>query len=275
MSVDRLDNDGLLFDEFKISFDATSSSVVSTSSETITHTDHGFVTGDSVKYFKGVIGSAIGGLVEGTEYFVIRMDNNILKLAASYSNAISGTPIDITSVASAGTAHILTKSNSILFKIFQGNYPVGSVYANKSSSANPNTYLSGGGHAVWSSIIGRVIVGVGAGSDGTDSVNFGEDTTGGEYNHTLSQAEMNHNHQWNKTESDSGGSDNFIDMKSVSNSTEDSTFDGSGNKLLYSDRFEMRQNTFTSANRGLTDGTVTAHNNIQPYQTAYMWERTA
>ena len=175
MSVDRLDNDGLLFDEFKISFDATSSSVVSTTTETITHTNHGFVTGDPVKYFVGVSGSAIGGLVNGTEYFVIRMDNNILKLSSSYSNAVSGTPIDITSVASAGTAHILTKSNSILFKVFEGNYPVGSIYANKSSSANPNTYLSGGGHAVWSSIVGRVIVGVGAGSDGTDSVNFSED----------------------------------------------------------------------------------------------------
>ena len=247
MSVDRLDNDGLLFDEFKISFDATSSSVVSTTTETITHTNHGFVTGDPVKYFVGVSGSAIGGLVNGTEYFVIRMDNNILKLSSSYSNAVSGTPIDITSVASAGTAHILTKSNSILFKVFEGNYPVGSIYANKSSSANPNTYLSGGGHAVWSSIVGRVIVGVGAGSDGTDSVNFSEDETGGAYKHALTEAELAaHTHNFTR-ENPRGSGPNGS---------------GDGSSSFFTD---------TTQSTGSGD----AHNNIQPYQTAYMWERTA
>ena len=277
MPVDRLDNDGLLFDEFKISFDATSSSVVSTSSETITHTDHGFVTGDSVKYFKGVSGSAIGGLVEGTEYFVIRMDNNILKLAASYSNAISGTPIDITSVASGGTAHILTKSNSILFKIFQGNYPVGSVYVNKSSSANPNTYLSGGGHAVWSSIIGRVIVGVGAGSDGTDSINFGEDTTGGKYNHTLDIDEMpSHRHQFKDNE---GNPYNAISDNNL-RGTVTGVVDSQGPRETGNDT-GVTQTRFAGGSGSDSDGDLASagatqsHNNIQPYQTAYMWERTA
>lgn len=98
---------------------------------------------------------------------------------------------------------------------------------------------------------------------------------GGASNHVLSQAEMNHNHQWNKTESDSGGFDRFIEMDGVSNSSEDSTFDESGNKLLYTDQYEMRQNTYTSANRGLTGGTITAHNNLQPYITTYIWKRTA
>jgi hypothetical protein len=64
-------------------------------------------------------------------------------------------------------------------------------------------------------------------------------------------------------------------MDGVSNNTEDSTFDSSGNKMLYSDQYEMRQNTYTSANRALTNGTVTGHNNIQPYITVYMWKRTA
>ena len=104
---------------------------------------------------------------------------------------------------------------------------------------------------------------------------FDAGDTGGASNHVLSQAEMNHNHQWNKTESDSGGFDRFIEMDGVSNSSEDSTFDASGNKLLYTDQFEMRQNTFTSANIGLTNGTVTAHNNLQPYITTYIWKRTA
>ena len=104
---------------------------------------------------------------------------------------------------------------------------------------------------------------------------FDAGDTGGASNHRLSQAEMKHNHQWNKTESDGGASDNFIEMDRVSNSLEDSTFDESGDKLLYTDQFEMRQNTFTSANRGLTDGTVTPHNNLQPYITTYIWKRTA
>ena len=104
---------------------------------------------------------------------------------------------------------------------------------------------------------------------------FDAGDTGGASNHVLSQAEMNHNHQWNKTESDSGGFDRFIEMDGVSNSSEDSTFDASGNKLLYTDQFEMRQNTFTSANIGLTNGTVTAHKNLQPYITTYIRKRTA
>lgn len=98
---------------------------------------------------------------------------------------------------------------------------------------------------------------------------------GGAANHVLTQAEMNHNHQWNTKETGSYAWRNFIDMDRVQNSTEDSTFDSVGGKLLYNDQFELRQNTYTSINRVLANDPVTDHNNTQPYIVSYIWKRTA
>ncbi len=161
-----------------------------------------------------------------------------------------------------------------LKNIFNIVYPVDSIFIS-TSNADPATIYGG----TWAAFgAGRTLVGVGTGTDSnSESVVFStSEATAGEYNHTLTQAEINHNHQWNKKESDASNSfDRFIKMDGVSNNTEDSTFDSSGNKMLYSDQYEMRQNTYTSANRALTNGTVTGHNNIQPYITVYMWKRTA
>ena len=85
------------------SFDGSSSSVVSTSDNTITHLGHRLVQGQRVTYTDGT-GSAIGGLTDGTVYFVIINDANSFKLASSASNAAAGTAINLTSVGS-GTSH--------------------------------------------------------------------------------------------------------------------------------------------------------------------------
>ena len=161
-----------------------------------------------------------------------------------------------------------------LKNIFNLIYPVDSIFIS-TSSADPATIYGGS----WTAFgAGRTLVGVGTGTDSNSEskVFSASEATAGEYNHTLTQGEMSHNHQWNKKESDGSNThDNFIKMDRVSNNLEDSTFDDAGNKLNYSDEYEMRQNTYTSANRGLTGGTVTGHNNIQPYITVYMWKRTA
>ena len=88
------------------SFDGSSSSVVSTSDNTITHIGHRLVQGQRVTYTDGT-GSAIGGLTDGTVYFVIMNDANSFKLASSASNAAAGTGINLTSVGS-GTDHTIT-----------------------------------------------------------------------------------------------------------------------------------------------------------------------
>ena len=89
---------------FTVTFDATDSDVVSISGDTLTFSNHRFVTGQKVTYNDGG-GTAIGGLSDGS-YFIIKEDQNTIKLASSASNATSGTAIDLTSGA-AGGSHTL------------------------------------------------------------------------------------------------------------------------------------------------------------------------
>lgn len=65
-------------------------------------------------------------------------------------------------------------------------YPVGSVYISLTST-NPGTYLKG----TWEQFAqGRTLVGVGDGSDGTNTQSFAVDDTGGEYKHLLTKKEL-------------------------------------------------------------------------------------
>ena len=91
---------------FTLTFDATDTDVVSISGDTLTFNNHRFVNLQRVTYADGG-GTAIGGLTDGTAYFIIKVDQNTIKLATSSSNAAAGTAIDLTSGA-AGTSHTLT-----------------------------------------------------------------------------------------------------------------------------------------------------------------------
>ena len=90
-----------LFDPRETSFTA-SSGTVNTTNNTIQISSHGLKTFDRAKYNINS-NTAIGGLSDGTEYFVIKVDNNNIKLATNYSNALSGTPISLTSVTGSTT----------------------------------------------------------------------------------------------------------------------------------------------------------------------------
>ena len=89
---------------FTLTFDATDTSVVSISADTLTFRNHRFLTGQRVTYNDGG-GTAIGGLADGV-YFIIKVDQNTIKLASSASNAASSTAINLTSGA-AGGSHTL------------------------------------------------------------------------------------------------------------------------------------------------------------------------
>ena len=91
---------------FTLTFDATDTDVVSISGNTLFFRNHRFVNLQRVTYADGG-GTAIGGLTDGTAYFIIKVDQNNIKLATSSSNAAAGTAIDLTSGA-AGTSHTLT-----------------------------------------------------------------------------------------------------------------------------------------------------------------------
>ena len=65
-------------------------------------------------------------------------------------------------------------------------YPVGSVYISLTST-NPGSYLKG----TWEQFAqGRTLVGVGSGSDGSNTQTFDVNDTGGEYKHLLTKKEL-------------------------------------------------------------------------------------
>ena len=65
---------------------------VTTASNSITISDHNLTTGAKLTY-ADASGTAITGLSDATTYFVIKVDNDTIKLASSLSNANSGTAI--------------------------------------------------------------------------------------------------------------------------------------------------------------------------------------
>ena len=77
---------------------ATSFSVapasVNTGTEVITIASHGANTGDGLTYTEGT--TAIGGLSTNTKYFVVKVDDNNVKLATTKSNATNNQTIDLT-----------------------------------------------------------------------------------------------------------------------------------------------------------------------------------
>tara|TARA_R100000008_G_scaffold51474_1_gene30988 strand:- start:542 stop:1384 length:843 start_codon:yes stop_codon:yes gene_type:complete len=88
-----------------ITIDGTSSSVVNTSANSITSNAHGFVVGELLLYDNGEDGTDIGGLVNGTQYYVYSKTVNTFKLSHSHSNCGDAAIISLSSVASSGTEH--------------------------------------------------------------------------------------------------------------------------------------------------------------------------
>ena len=78
---------------------------VDSGSHQITYISHGLTTGDKITYTDGG-GTAITGLTDGGTYYVIRINDDTLKLATTSANAGSGTAIAITD--GVGTNHKIT-----------------------------------------------------------------------------------------------------------------------------------------------------------------------
>ena len=89
---------------YTLTFDGSDSSVVSAANDTITSLTHRFVQGQRVTYNNGSGGSNIGGLTDGTVYFIIKEDHNTIKLATTASNASNGVVVNLTGVG-GGSSH--------------------------------------------------------------------------------------------------------------------------------------------------------------------------
>lgn len=100
-------NPAISFTAPSVTFTA-SATYVNTTSEVITIGSHWFSTGDKILYSTGG-GTVIGGLVNNTNYWIIKSSSTAVKLATSYANAIAGTAINLSSVG-AGAAHSLANA---------------------------------------------------------------------------------------------------------------------------------------------------------------------
>ena len=91
---------------------SVASGSVNTGTDSITITGHGTNTGDQLTYASG--SSDIGGLADGNVYYVIKVDNDTIKLATTESNANGGSAIPL-STQGAGTHSFTTQGTAISY----------------------------------------------------------------------------------------------------------------------------------------------------------------
>jgi hypothetical protein len=68
---------------------------------------HGFLTGTKVNYSKGAAATAISGLTDLTDYYVVAINKDYLRLASSAENAAAGTVVTVTDFGT-GVGHSFT-----------------------------------------------------------------------------------------------------------------------------------------------------------------------
>lgn len=136
-----------------------------------------------------------------------------------------------------------------LAKILSVIYPVGAVYITYDNN-NPGNFLGG----TWEQFgQGRTLIGEGTGNDGSTSMTFTANNTGGEYKHKLTVDEMpSHSHKlYARGGQTAQASSPFAANKPILQGSNSYGFDVS---------------------KAGGDG---YHNNIPPYITVFFWRRTA
>ena len=108
---------------YTLTFDGSSASVVSTGDNTITQNSHRFITGQRVTYTNGS-GTDIGGLTDGTAYFIIKHSQNTIKLATNASNAANNIPISLSALGT-GSDHTLNVAFDSVNTKFKASYDNG------------------------------------------------------------------------------------------------------------------------------------------------------
>ena len=156
------------------------------------------------------------------------------------------------------TSNIQVQLNELKTNIFNAVYPVGSIYMSVNPT-DPSTYF-GGTWVAWGN--GRVPVGV----DTSQSEFNSSEKTGGAKTHTLTTEQLpSHNHKLaDKTLMQIDRNAGYA----LKEYTLDDPYVSGLGKL----------NAITNGIEGWSTyntGAGSAHNNLQPYITCYMWKRTA
>lgn len=200
----------------------------------------------------------------GTTVFPGSLDSNTVRTGGSSGDEITSTDHNDHSVQIEA---IETALGAALLKI----YPVGSIYTNASVSTNPGTLL---GFGTWTAFgTGRVLVGIDSGQTEFDSL--GE--TGGEKTHVLTTAELashthvqdSHNHT---QDSHTHTIPVWLGSGGGGGTTRSYAPDGGTSSTNTSGSTTATNQATTATNQSAGSGT--AHNNLQPYITVYMWKRT-
>jgi len=204
----------------------------------------------------------ISGADFNTEFSAVRTAvNTKADINGNASEAFSATTANAgtntTQVASTAfvTAANLAQTQITAAVINALVYPVGSIYFNMAVATNPATLLGMGTWVAYGA--GRVLVGKAAsGTFDTLDENLGFET------HALSIAELPaHGHPFRVSPASSGGSGATGGFKTGDSSSSYNAYTGS-----VSD---------TAGQQIGGTGSGTAHSNLQPSVTVYMWKRTA
>jgi hypothetical protein len=107
---------------YTLTFDGSSSGVVSVANDTFTFYEHRFITGQRFTY--STTGTTVGGLVSGTAYYIIKNDQNTIKVATSYANALIGSEINLSGLGTGSTHTINVAFDGINTK-FKATYTNG------------------------------------------------------------------------------------------------------------------------------------------------------
>lgn len=144
-----------------------------------------------------------------------------------------------------------------LAKILSVIYPVGAVYITYDNN-NPGNFLGG----TWEQFgQGRTLIGEGTGNDGSTSMSFTAESSGGEYKHKLSADEMP-SHYHNVVLNDDKNELLRIHYTR-------------GTWGIYSEPSRNCAGVNTSAVITNSQGGSRYHNNLSPYITVYFWKRIA
>ena len=147
--------------------------------------------------------------------------------------------------------------NKLVNSIKSAMYPVGSVYITY-NNVNPGTFLGG----TWVQFgQGRTLIGQGTGNDGSTSMSFTAESSGGEYKHKLSAEEMP-SHYHNVVLNDDKN-----ELLRIHYSR--------GTWGIYNEPNRNCGGVNTSAVITNSQGGSGYHNNLSPYITVYFWKRTA
>jgi hypothetical protein len=111
---------------YTLTFNGSSASVVSLTDDTITSNNHRFITGQRVTY--STTGTAIGGLTSGTAYYIIKNDQNTVKLALTLSDANNNNAINLNALGT-GTTHTLNVAFDSINTKFKATYDSGTKAA--------------------------------------------------------------------------------------------------------------------------------------------------